>query len=318
MPPMFYVLIFLAVILAIEGLSQMTRNGKSDPGRVRDRLKALSPTQGGVKRDDGSVVRKQQATGWFAEMMESVPNGASLELMLYRAGMPTTPTRFIVMTLLLGAIGYLTATVFADPIRGSLGVLAGFIPYLVVRSKANKRMQRFEDQLPEGLELLTRSLRAGHGLSAGFALVGEEMEDPIGTEFGLVSEEVRFGLDVRDALDNLTRRVGNDDLPYFTTAVLIQRQTGGNLAELLDKLSALIRERHQFNGRVRALTAQGRGAAAFLACWLPFISAVIWYTTPTYLEPLFEHAWGHAVIAAAIGMDVAGYFIARRIADVQA
>jgi tight adherence protein B len=315
---MFYVLIFLAVILAIEGLSQIVRTGQSDPGRVRDRLKALSPTQGGVKREDGSVVRKQDAGGWFSEAMESIPNGANLELLLYRAGMPTTLFRFILFTLLMGGIGYMTLTVFADPVRGSLGVLFGFVPYFVVRSKANRRMRKFEEQLPEGLELLTRSLRAGHGLSAGFALVGEEMEDPIGTEFGIVAEEVRFGLDIRDALDNLARRVDNEDLPYFTTAVLIQRQTGGNLAELLDKLSSLIRERHQFNGKVRALTAQGRGAAAFLACWLPFITGVVWYTSPNYLEPLFENAWGHMVIAAAVIMDVAGYFIARRIADVQA
>jgi len=315
---MFYVLIFLAVILAVEGLAQVTRSGKSDPGRVRERLKALSPTQGGVKQRDGSVVRKQDAQGWFGDWVQKIPNGTSLELLLYRAGMPTTPLRFVIFTLLMGAFGYLTLTVFADPVRGSLGVLAGFLPYLIVRSMANKRMRRFEEQLPEGLELLTRSLRAGHGLGAGFHLVGEEMDDPIGTEFGLVAEEVRFGLDLRDALDNLTRRIDNQDLPYFTTAVLIQRQTGGNLAELLDKLSSLIRERAQFYGKVRALTAQGRGAAAFLACWLPFISGVVWYTSPNYLEPLFEHAWGHMVIAAAIAMDVSGYFIARRIADVQA
>ena len=318
MPPMFYVLIFLAVILAVEGLALMTRSGASNPGRVRERLKALSPTQGGIKQTDGSVVRKQEARGWFGDMMEAIPNGASLEMLLYRAGMPTTSLRFMAFTVLMGALGYVTLTVLADPVRGSLGVLFGCVPWLVVRSMATKRMRRFEEQLPEGLELLTRSLRAGHGLGSGFHLVGEEMDDPIGTEFGLVAEEVRFGLDLRDALDNLTRRVDNQDLPYFTTAVLIQRQTGGNLAELLDKLSTLIRERAQFYGKVRALTAQGRGAAAFLACWLPFISAVVWYTSPNYLEPLFEHSWGHAVLAAAVLMDIAGYWIALRIADVQA
>jgi len=318
MPPMFYVLIFLAVILAVEGFALMTRTGKADRGRVRERLKALSPTQGGVAQADGSVVRKQIAQGWLGETLNRIPNGASLELLLYRAGGPTTPGRFMLFTILMGALGYLTLTVLADPVRGSLGVLAGFVPYLLIRNMASKRSRRFEEMLPEGLELLTRSLRAGHGLGSGFHLVGEELDDPIGTEFGLVAEEVRFGLDMRDALDNLTRRVDNQDLPYFTTAVLIQRQTGGNLAELLDKLSTLLRERAQFYGKVRALTAQGRGAAAFLACWLPFISGVVWYTSPNYLEPLFEHAWGHMVIAAAVAMDIAGYFIARRIADVQA
>ena len=318
MPPMFYVLIFLAVILAVEGLVLMTRGGKLDPGRVRERLKALSPTQGGVRQADGSVVRKRVDQGWLGNLLDRIPNGASLELLLYRAGQPTTPVRFMLFTVLMGALGYVTLTFLTDPVRGSLGVLAGFVPYLLIRSKAKKRMRRFEEMLPEGLELLTRSLRAGHGLGSGFHLVGEELDDPMGTEFGLVAEEVRFGLDMRDALDNLTRRVANEDLPYFTTAVLIQRQTGGNLAELLDKLSLLLRERAQFYGKVRALTAQGRGAAAFLACWLPFISGVVWLTSPNYLEPLIVNSWGHLVIAAAAFMDIAGYFIARRIADVQA
>jgi tight adherence protein B len=318
MPPMFYVLIFLAVLLAVEGLSTFTRSGNADPARVRNRLKALSPTRGGVAQADGSVVRKQEAANWLERLLGIVPSSSSFDLLLYRAGMPTTPARFVLLTLLFGALGYVAATLFADPTRGSLGILLGFVPYYVIRSMARKRMRRLEQQLPEGLELLTRSLRAGHGLSAGFHMVGEEMDDPIGTEFAIVAEEVRFGLDLRDALTNMTQRVDNQDLPYFTTAVLIQRQTGGNLAELLDKLSTLLRERMQFYGKVRALTAQGRGAATFLACWLPFISGVVWYTSPNYLAPLFENTWGHAVIAAAVGMDIAGYWIALRIADVQA
>jgi tight adherence protein B len=318
MPPMFYVLIFLAVMLAVEGVASMTRKGKVDPRRVKKRLESLSPTRGGVQTADGSVMRKRDAQSWLDRLAGGVPTGASLDLLLYRAGMPTTTVRFLLFTVLLGGLGYLAATLLADPVRGSLGALAAVVPYLVVRNMAKKRMRRFEEQLPEGLELLTRSLRAGHGLGAGFHLVGEELDDPIGPELALVAEEVRFGLDMRDALDNLVHRVDNQDLPYFTTAVLIQRQTGGNLAELLDKLSTLLRQRVQFYGKVRALTAQGRGAAAFLACWLPFITAVVWYTSPNYLEPLFEHAWGHAVLAAAAGMDIAGYWIARRIADVQA
>jgi tight adherence protein B len=99
--------------------------------------------------------------------------------------------------------------------------------------------------------------------------------------------------------------------------VLIQRQTGGNLAELLTKLSTLLRERTQFHGKVRALTAQGRGSALFLACWLPFITAVVWYTSPTYLMPLVENTWGHLVILGAVSLDLGGYLMARRIADVQ-
>jgi tight adherence protein B len=223
------------------------------------------------------------------------------------------------LTLALAAIGGSIAYVaFGDPFRSFLGTLAALIPLMSARRAAKQRMRAFGDQMPEGLELLTRALRAGHALSTGFQLVGEELEDPIGTEFGLVAEELRLGLDLREALDNLVKRVDNEDLPYFATAVLIQRQTGGNLAELLDKLSTLLRERGQFYGKVRALTAQGRGAATFLALWVPFISVVVNIAAPDYLTPLFENAWGHAVLAVVGGLTISGYFIARRIADVEA
>ena len=149
-------------------------------------------------------------------------------------------------------------------------------------------------------------------------MVSEELDDPIATEFGIVAEEVRLGLELRDALDNLMRRVDNENLPYLTTAVLIQRQTGGNLAELLDRLSTLLRERIQFSGRVRGLTAQGRGAATFLALWLPFIIGVVWMMSPGYLQPLLENRWGHFVLAGAFGIDGLAYFIALRIANVEA
>jgi tight adherence protein B len=161
-------------------------------------------------------------------------------------------------------------------------------------------------------------MRSGHSLIAGFQMVGEELSDPIGTEFNVVAEEVRLGLELRDALGNLMRRIDNENLAYLTTAVLIQRQTGGNLAELLDRLSTLLRERSQFKGRVRALTAQGRGAATFLALWLPFIICFVWMMAPDYLRPLFENRWGHYTLAAAFGLDGLAYFMALRIADVEA
>ena len=149
-------------------------------------------------------------------------------------------------------------------------------------------------------------------------MVGSELADPIGSEFSLVAEEIKLGLDVREALDNLMHRIDNADLPYFATAVLIQRQTGGNLAELLDKLGHLLRERQQFAGRVRAMTAQGRGAATFLALWLPAIVGIIWLAAPGYLMPLIENSWGHVVLALAFAIDGLAYYMALRIADVQA
>jgi tight adherence protein B len=317
---MAYVLAFVALMLAIEGVSQLLAHGRrSDPDRVRKRLRSLAPLRAGAGDDGPSLVRSRADGGAAGWLRGRVPGAPAIELTLYRAGMPTTLPKLVLLTVLSAGLGFAAAAVFTGtPVRGLPGLLAGLVPWALVRRAARARMRRFEEQLPEGLDLLTRALRAGHGLSSGFQLVGDELEDPIGTEFGLVADEVRFGLDLRDALDNLVRRIDNPDLPFFTTAVLIQRQTGGNLAELLDKLGVLLRQRAQFFGRVRALTAQGRGAATFLALWLPAITLIVHVVAPTYLTPLFENAWGHAVIATAIVVDVSAFFIARRIADVQA
>jgi tight adherence protein B len=318
---MVYVLGFLAVLLAFEGFGLLVRGRRSsDPQRVRQRLRALAPirTEGGAS-DERSLMRARAAGGPLGWLLRAIPRADAFELLLYRAGMPTTLPKLVLMSALLAGLGYTAAAIFTgSTLRGALGLLAGLVPFLTVRRAAIRRMRRLEDQLPEGLELLTRALRAGHGLSSGFQLVGDELEDPIGTEFGLVAEEVRYGLDLRDALENMVQRVQNPDLPYFTTAVLIQRQTGGNLAELLDKLSTLLRERQQFFGRVRALTAQGRGAALFLACWLPIITIIVQMVAPEYLQPLYENSWGHAVLLGAATTDVFAYLLARRIANVQA
>lgn len=309
---MIYVLCFLTALLLLEGISALLRRRRADPNRVRERLHALaSRVSKGEAAEDGSILRRHGGL--------RLASLGKLELLLYRAGGGLTVSRFLTVSALLAAAGFVgLLTLTEDPWRSAPALLPGLLPSLWMSRKANRRMRKFEEQLPDALELLTRSMRAGHSLATGFQLVGEELADPISTEFGLVAEEIRLGLDIRAALENLMHRIENPDLPYFTTAVLIQRQTGGNLAELLDKLGSLLRERAQFSGRVRALTAQGRGAATFLALWLPCIIVVVWLVAPGYLTPLIENTWGHAVLAGAIGLDLLAYLMALRIADVQA
>jgi len=308
---MIFVFVFVAALLALEGLSELFSRRK-DPARIRDRLTKLATRVGNVEMESGGSILRRRGSSHIKNMLE-------LELLLYRAGSLMGVSRFLVVSAGIAAIGFFIAfAVTQDSFRSSPALLLGFLPLLSARSKAKKRMRAFGDQLSSALELVTRSMRSGHSLISGFQMVGEELSDPIATEFGVVAEEVRLGLELRDALGNLTRRVDNDNLPYLTTAVLIQRQTGGNLAELLDRLSALLRERIQFTGRVRALTAQGRGAATFLAVWLPFILCVVWMMAPEYLKPLFENRWGHITLAAAFGLDGLAYFMALRIADVEA
>src|SRR5262245_23062115 len=300
----------LTAMLALQGLSAFFR-GRADPARVRKRLQTLAKHVAEAETAGVSLLRK--GTGL------SLGNAGGLARLLYRAGGPMTPRRFLLVSAGLAGVGFLAAFVFTqDPWRAFPALLLGVVPWLGIRRTAARRTRVFEQQLPDALELLTRCMRTGHALGAGFQMVGEEFGDPVGTEFGLVAEEIRLGLGIRESLENLMRRVDNPDLPYFTTAVLIQRQTGGNLAELLDKLGNLLRERIQFHGRVHALTAQGRGAALLLALWLPFIVLVTWIVSPEYLKPLIENDWGHLVLAGAFGVDALAYFMALRIADVQA
>ena len=308
---MIFVFVFVGALLALEGLAELFSH-RRDPARVRKRLGNLASRVGNVEMESGESILRHRGSSSIRKLLE-------LELLLYRAGSLMGVRRFLAVAAAFAAIGFFSAFALTqDSLRSAPGLLLGVLPLLWARRKAKKRMKAFNDQLSNGLELVTRSMRSGHSLIAGFQMVGEELADPIGTEFGIVAEEVRLGLELRDALGNLMRRIDNDNLPYLTTAVLIQRQTGGNLAELLDRLSTMLRERIQFAGRVHALTAQGRGAATFLALWLPFIICVVWMMAPDYLRPLLENRWGHYTLAAAFGLDGLAYFMALRIADVEA
>jgi tight adherence protein B len=326
MTPIVFVLVFLAALLALEGFFQLGRARRGvDSDRVRRRLRRLAGRvqAGDVKRREGedSLLREDAAPRFsLAEAaLALLPNRASLELLLYRAGMPLTPARFLIVSAALAVVGWMLASgIFGDPRLGLLGLLPGGIPWMAVRAAARRRMHRFGDQFAPALELLVRAMRAGHGIGAGFHFVGQELGDPVGTEFAQVAEEIRFGLDVRSALQNLAHRVDDPDVPYFVTAVMIQRETGGNLAELLDKLATLLRDRAKFHGKVRALTAQARLGATILALWLPMVVVLMLVFRRDYIMPLVESPFGMAVFGVAALLGLSGYLIARRLADVEA
>ena len=308
---MIFVFVFVAALLTLEGLSELFSR-RRDPVRVRNRLSNLASRVGNVEVENGESILRRRGSSRMQKMLE-------LELLLYRSGSLMSVRRFLLVSAAAAAIGFFGAFALTqDSLRAAPALLIGVLPLVCVRSKAGKRMRAFDAQLASGLELITRSMRSGHSLVSGFQMVGEELADPMGTEFSIVAEEVRLGMELRDALGNLMRRVDNENLSYLTTAVLIQRQTGGNLAELLDRLTAMLRERTQFTGRVRAMTAQGRGAATFLALWLPFIICFMAMTSPDYMRPLFENRWGHYTLAGAFGINGLAYFMALRIADVEA
>ena len=183
--------------------------------------------------------------------------------------------------------------------------------------KRKRRLKKFASQLPQALELIARALRAGHSLAAGFSLVAQEMSEPIGGEFSRTFEEQNLGKPLEEALEDLTKRVPNLDLKFFATAIILQRQTGGDLAEILDKIGHLIRERFQIWGQVQALTGEGRLSGIVLLALPPALFAVVYRMNPDYLMLLFTDDLGKKMLVGGIVSQLLGALMIRKIVNIR-
>jgi tight adherence protein B len=194
---------------------------------------------------------------------------------------------------------------------------AGSLPFVAVAMKRRRRLRKFEELFPDAIDLLARAVRAGHAFTTGFSLIANEMPEPIAGEFRTTFEQQNLGLPLGEALRNLTIRVPLPDVRIFLAALTIQRESGGNLGEILDNLSIVIRERFKIYRQVQVFTAEGR-LSLYILTAMPPISAVIMYlTNPSYMMRLFTDPLGHQFIAAAIAMQIVGYFVIRRIVRIK-
>jgi tight adherence protein B len=196
-------------------------------------------------------------------------------------------------------------------------VLGFFIPYAYASHRRAKRFQKFEEKFPEAIDTLARAVRAGHAFTTALELIANEVSEPVAGEFRQLFEEQKFGLPVRDALMNLAERIPLVDVKFFVTAVMLQRETGGNLAEILDNLSYVIRERFKILRQVRVHTAQGRLTMVLLMALPPTIVLVMVIMNPGFIQPLFTDPLGHALIVGGITLQTLGYFVIRRIIRIQ-
>ena len=325
MVPMIYVLIFLAVVLAVEGFASLMserRTGARATARKRLRQIALGIQNPEVQTEESILRARREVKKRLRDLARFIPGGPELERRLYQAGLTIPSGQFLLLCLAIGLGAWLVASiVFYSPSVAFPFVLAGFLPFAHIARLRSRRMFKFEEQFPEALDLITRAMRAGHSLTFGFQMVGDELPDPIGSEFAQVAEEIKLGRELRVALGNLVYRVEAGDLPFFITAITIQRETGGNLAEVLEKLSALIRERFALYGKVRALTAIGKASANLLAS-MPFVLVGLLFTCGgeggrSYVEPLYTTSGGMMLSAAALGLVVIGYIMCRRMAQIE-
>jgi tight adherence protein B len=261
----------------------------------------------------------EQANRWLEKMALRVPQVRGLAQLLDRAGVSWTPQSFMVTTLglaLSAAIG--TALVFPFlPGIVAAAVCAGSIPAMYVRYRARKRLESFEEQLPEAIDLIGRAMRAGHPLSAGLKMVGDESQEPLAGQFRRVFEEQRFGMPFDDALLGLADRVPLTDVRILVTAILVQREVGGNLAEVLDKIAYVIRQRFTIKRQIRVYTAQGRFSGVVLALLPIAVGSALFFINREYVVTLFTDPIARYFLVFAVVLQILGYIWIRKIVDIE-
>jgi tight adherence protein B len=248
-------------------------------------------------------------------ILSEIPAISRLQLLLRQAGLQMGAPALLLASLILALFGFLLGWMANLPalLLGLSALGAGTIPLLVVASKRQQRFSKFEESFPDALDLLARAVRAGHAFTTGFELIATEMPEPLAGEFRTTYDQQNLGLPLREALQNLIERVPGGDVRLFVTALQIQRESGGNLAEILDNLSEVIRARFTLYRHVKTVTAEGRMSLYFLMV-LPIAAGILMYlSNPDYMAPLFEEPLGHQLLEAAVGLQILGYLVIRKI-----
>ncbi|HSV44826.1 MAG TPA: type II secretion system F family protein [Ramlibacter sp.] len=311
---LFAVLGFLAVVLALEGAYNLWASSRSDEARrVSSRLAALR----GEVRTEVNLERVQQRRRlpWLQDLVASTGPGERLSLYVRTSGMEVSAAELLLLSVVLGLVGFaLPALIGRPPVIGAAVALGlAWLPWWRVSSTRNKRIQRFEQQFPEALDMMGRAMRAGHAFPTAVKMCGDEISEPMGRDFRLLSDEMNYGVPAAEALQNLASRVPLPDVSYFVVAVMIQRESGGNLAELLDSISAILRERLKLLGEVRTLSAEGRLSAIILTA-LPFcVALVINLVNPQFMSVLWTDPAGLRLVGVALFLMVFGILWMRSI-----
>ncbi len=310
------------MVLMIFLVASLAARGKAGPEVVRKRLEAIEKAQkrGHVSleldllRDEllsdvPLMHRLLQQWSWSGRMRD----------FLAQAGMKIKPGKLIMISAILAAGAY--CVVYQVYHRALLAVpaagLAAILPLAYVAVKRRRRLGQFEKNFPEAIDLLGRAVRAGHAFTTGLEMIGQELPEPVAGEFRTTFEQQNFGLPLKEALLNMTDRVPLIDLRFFVIALLIQKDTGGNLAEILDNLSRVIRERFRIYGEVRIRTAQGRMTAGILIALPPIMGLVLASMNPTYIRPLIDDIWGNYMLIGAGLLQIIGSAILWKIVNIE-
>lgn len=313
-----YLCVFAGVAALIVGVAAVFRGDRED--EVANRLSQLTTGKDNGKSDTiASEILTASREGTQSAFEQVVANYLNLNLLFDQADVNMTVGKFLGIVGGAAAIGFALPTAGGMPVKFAPIVVAifCFMPFIWLFMKRKRRLNKFAAQLPEALELVARALRAGHSLAAGFNLVGQEMSDPIAKEFCRTFEEQNLGMPLEETLNNLTGRIPNLDLKFFATAVILQRQTGGDLAEILDKIGTLIRERFKIWGQVQALTGEGRLSGIVLLALPPALFVTVYRMNPDYLMLLFTDDLGKKMLVGGLVMQLLGAVVIRKIVNIR-
>jgi tight adherence protein B len=290
--------------------------------KVESRLQEIALGDRIENAKDGPKLLKSQNGGPLPGLdlaIGGTARGSRVKAWIEQSGTKATLSAVLLLSLFLGVgaaagIYLLTRTIPAVP----AGFIGGFgFPFLVLRVKRTRRMRAFEEHFPEALDLIARALKAGHAFATGLKMAADELHEPVGPEFRKTFDEQNFGLALKDALDNLTVRIPLLDVRFFATAVLIQRETGGNLSEILENLAHVVRERFKILRQVRVYTAHGR-LTGYVLLALPAVLAIaLMFINPEHMDLLFRERMGQMMLMACLGMQTFGYLWIRQIVKIE-
>jgi tight adherence protein B len=314
--------IFIVVLVLAQALFMFVRSRfNPEVVRLKREISTLSAGRKGASGVDIVKKRTLSQLPWLNKILVNLqaPTISRLERLHQQADARQPLGFFILLSVATAAGGaYLTFGLSRSVLAALVGAgLAALLPWVYLSFRKNKRLQDFERQLPDALDMIARALKAGHALTGGFQMVAMEFAEPARTEFRKTLDEINFGQSYEDALRNMSQRFDSPDLKFFVLSVIIQRQSGGNMAEILEKIGSLIRERFKLFGKVKALTGEARISAVVLTI-LPFaIAASIYFLNRNYLEVLFTEPAGQIMVGAAAVMMVLGIFVMRRMITIE-
>jgi tight adherence protein B len=317
----FVVLLFIATVLLIEGgyLYWVGRHGKAVK-RVNARVRALT-ADSAAGTESLSILKRasENDAPWMLSLLMGSSRVGALTQWLLQAGLNWSLKRLFAYCAVSALVGLFTGLILQQPLMIAVvfGCVFATLPLLIVRHKRGKRIASLEQQLPEAADLVARAMLAGHSFPSALGMVGDEMPQPLGGEFKIAFDEINFGVSMNDALQNMVARVPLDDLRYFVIAVLIQREAGGNLAEILGNISGIIRERLKLLGKVKVLSAEGR-LSAWILSLLPFVLAgVISLVNPGLMSVFWTDPTGMKMAGVALTFMLFGILWTRSIVRIR-